>query len=181
MCIRDRYYRVFGPIPNSIISGAIAAYWQWGFSQQGYTTGFQLERVPTATSKPTPYEHVHPAVTTARCRRYCYQNVNSRLHLGYKRHDSNIHWSVQHPVPPTHMPSGSNQGADPYGITMHDGGILTNFQSILQNPGVNSLTRSEFDYRSGRFLIVGSTSWSSTHTTAPSWESQEYEISHGHF
>ena len=59
--------------------------------------------------------------------------------------------------------------------------FLTNFQSILQNPGVNSLTRSEFDYRSGRFLIVGSTSWSSTHTTAPSWESQEYEISHGHF
>ena len=79
------------------------------------------------------------------------------------------------------MPSGSNQSADPYGITMHDGGMLTNFQSILQNPGVNSLARSEFDYRSGRFLIVGSTSWSSTHTTAPAWESQEYEISHGHF
>ena len=175
-----RYYAVF-QMPSSIISTATSAYFTWAFQAAGYATGFQLERVPTSTSKPTPYEHVHPAVTTARCRRYAYQNVNSRLHNGYKRHDSNIHWSVQHPVPPTHMPSGSNQGADPYGITMHDGGLLTNFQSILQNPGVNSLTRSEFDYRSGRFLIVGSTSWSSTHTTAPSWESQEYEISHGHF
>ena len=79
------------------------------------------------------------------------------------------------------MPSGSNQSADPYGITMHDGGMLTNFQSVLQNPGVNSLSRSEFDYRSGRFLIVGSTSYSSTHLTVPSWESQEYEIMHGFF
>ena len=175
-----RYYAVF-QMPSSIISTATSAYFTWAFQAAGYATGFQLERVPTSTSKPTPYEHVHPAVTTARCRRYCYQNVNSRLINGYKRHDSNIHWAVQHPVPPTHMPSGSNQSADPYGITMHDGGMLTNFQSILQNPGVNSLARSEFDYRSGRFLIVGSTSWSSTHTTAPAWESQEYEISHGHF
>ena len=175
-----RYYAVF-KMPSSIISTATSAYFTWAFQAAGYATGFQLERVPTSTSKPTPYEHVHPAVTTARCRRYCYQNVNSRLINGYKRHDSNIHWAVQHPVPPTHMPSGSNQSADPYGITMHDGGMLTNFQSILQNPGVNSLARSEFDYRSGRFLIVGSTSWSSTHTTAPAWESQEYEISHGHF
>ena len=118
----SRYYMVF-QMPSSIISTATSAYWTWGFTAAGYHTGFQLERVPTATSKPTPYEHVHPAVTTARCRRYCYQNVNSRLHLGYKRHDSNIHWSVQHPVPPTHMPSGSNQGADPYGITLHDGGM----------------------------------------------------------
>ena len=175
-----RYYAVF-QMPSSIISTATSAYFTWAFQAAGYATGFQLERVPTSTSKPTPYEHVHPAVTTARCRRYCYQNVNSRLINGYKRHDSNIHWAVQFPVPPTHMPSGSNQSADPYGITMHDGGMLTNFQSILQNPGVNSLARSEFDYRSGRFLIVGSTSWSSTHTTAPAWESQEYEISHGHF
>ena len=176
-----RYYKVYGPMPSSIISGATALYFTWFLQNAGYATGFQLERVPTSTSKPTPYEHVHPAVTTARCRRYCWQNVNSRLHNGYKRHDSYIHWQERFPVPPTHMPSGSNQGATPYGITLHDGGMLTNFQSILQNPGVNSVSISEFDYRSGRFLIVGSTSWSSTHTTAPSWESQEYEISHGFF
>ena len=88
---------------------------------------------------------------------------------------------MQFPVPPTHMPSGSNQGATPYGITIHDAGLLTNYQSILQNPGINSASISEFDYRSGRFLIVASTSWSSTHTYAPSWESQEYEIGHGFF
>ena len=175
-----RYYAVF-QMPNSIISTATSAYWTWAFHAAGYHTGWQLERVPTATSKPTPYEHVHPSVTIARCRRYCYQNVNSRLINGYKRHDSNIHWAVQFPVPPTHMPAGSNQSVVPYGITLHDGGLLSNFQTVLQNPGVNSVSLSEFDYRSGRFLIVGSTSWSSTHTTAPAWESQEYEIQHGHF
>ena len=62
-----------------------------------------------------------------------FSNVNSRLFNGYKRHDSNIHWSEIFPVPPTHMPSGSNQGAIPYGIHLHDGGLLTNFQGILQN------------------------------------------------
>ena len=168
-------------MPSSIISGATGLYFQWGFTAAGYATGWQLERVPTSTSKPTPYEHVHPAVTTARCRRYCYQNVNSRLHNGYKRHDSNIHWQEQFPVPPTHMPSGSNQSATPYGIILHDGGLLSNFQSVLQNPGVNSVSISEFDYRSGRFIIVGSTSYSPTHVTVPAWESQEYEIGHGFF
>ena len=175
-----RYYMVF-QMPSSIISGAIGAYWTWAFQNAGYATGWQLERVPTSTSKPTPYEHVHPAVTTARCRRYAYQCVNSRLVGGYKRHDSNVHWGCQHPVPPTHMPTGSNQGNDPYGAHLFDGGLLTNFQSILQNPGVTSLNRSEFDYRSGRFLLVANTGWSSTHAFVPSWESQEYEISHGFF
>lgn len=175
-----RYYMVF-QMPSSIISTATSAYWTWAFNAAGYATGWQLERVPTATSKPTPYEHVHPSVTIARCRRYAYQCVNSRMMNGYKRHDGQISWTERFPVPPTHMPSGSNQSVPPYGITLHDGGMLTNFQSILQNPGVNSVQLSEFDYRSGRFLIVGSTSWSSTHTTAPSWESQEYEIGHGHF
>ena len=175
-----RYYMVF-QMPNSIISTASSAYWTWAFTAAGYHTGFQLERVPTSTSKPTPYEHVHPSVTIARCRRYCYQHVNSRLMNGYKRHDSNIHWSVQFPVPPTHMPSGSNQSVSPYGIYLHDGGLLSNFQSVLQNPGVNSVSISEFDYRSGRFIIVGTTNWGSTHATIPSWESQEYEIGHGFF
>ena len=175
-----RYYSVF-EMPSSIQSTSSSIYFTMANSSASYTTGFQLERVPTSTSKPTPYEHVHPSVTIARCRRYCYQHVNSRLMNGYKRHDSNIHWSVQFPVPPTHMPSGSNQSVAPYGIYLHDGGLLSNFQSVLQNPGVNSLSISEFDYRSGRFLINGSTSYSSTHTTVPAWESQEYEISHGHF
>ena len=79
------------------------------------------------------------------------------------------------------MPSGSNQSVAPYGIILHDGGLLTNFQSILQNPGVTSVSISEFDYRSGRFIIVGSTGYSPTHVTVPSWESQEYEIQHGFF
>ena len=175
-----RYYSVF-QMPSSIQSTSTSIYFTMAASDASYSTGFQLERVPTSTSKPTPYEHVHPSVTTARCRRYCYQVVNSRLMNGYKRHDGNIFWDVQFPVPPTHMPSGSNQSATPYGITLHDGGHLSNFQSVLQNPGVNSVSISEFDYRSGRFLINGSTSYSSTHTTVPAWESQEYEIMHGHF
>ena len=175
-----RYYAVF-QMPNSIISTATSAYWTWAFTAAGYHTGFQLERVPTATSKPTPYEHVHPSVTTARCRRYAFQIVNSRLVMGYVRHDGSCNWQLQHPVPPTHMPSGSNQSVDPYGTYLHDGGMITNFQSILQNPGLNNANRTEFDYRSGQFILYGSTSWSSTHTYIPSWESQEIEFMHGHF
>ena len=175
-----RYYKNV-QMPSSINSTAIAAYFTIGLLGSGYATGFQLERIPYSTAKPSPYEHVDPATTIARCRRYCFQTVNSRLFGGYKRHDNNIHWSEQHPVPPTHMPSGSNQSNNPYGIILHDAGLLTNFQSILQNPGVNSVSISEFDYRSGRFIIVGTTNWSSTHTFVPSWESQEYEIGHGFF
>ena len=67
-----RYYMVF-QMPSSIISGATALYFTWFLQNAGYATGWQLERVPTSTSKPTPYEHVHPSVTTARCRRYCFQ------------------------------------------------------------------------------------------------------------
>ena len=175
-----RYYKNV-QMPSSINSTAIAAYFTIGLLGSGYATGFQLERIPYSTAKPSPYEHVDPATTIARCRRYCFQTVNSRLFGGYKRHDNNIHWSDQHPVPPTHMPSGSNQANPPYGITLHDAGLLTNFQSILQNPAVNTVYLSEFDYRSGRFIIVGTTNWSSTHTFVPSWESQEYEIHHGFF
>ena len=175
-----RYYKNV-QMPSSINSTAIAAYFTIGLLGSGYATGFQLERIPYSTAKPSPYEHVDPLTTITRCRRYCFQNVNSRLFGGYKRHDNNIHWSEQHPVPPTHMPSGSNQSNNPYGIILHDAGLLTNFQSILQNPGVNSVSISEFDYRSGRFIIVGTTNWSSTHTFVPSWESQEYEIGHGFF
>ena len=169
MCIRDS------------ISGAIGAYWTWAFQNAGYATGWQLERVPTSTSKPTPYEHVHPSVTINRCRRYAFQFNHSRLVGGYKRHDSNVAWEMHHPVPPTHMPTGSNQGNDPYGVHLFDAGIFTNFQSILQNPGVTNLSRYEFDNRSGYFVLNGTSSWSSTHAFVPSWESAEFEVSHGFF
>ena len=176
-----RYFRVFGPMPNSIISGAIAAYWQWGFSAAGYTTGFQLERVPTSTSKPTPYEHVHPSVTIARCRRYAYRVYNSRHVTGWKRHDSNINWEARHPVLPTHMPSGSNQSADPYGVALITAGTLTNFQSVWQNPAVTSLGRYGFNPADGSFILYGTSGYSGTHLVIPSWEGFEYEIGHGFF
>jgi len=176
-----RYYRVFGPIPNSIISGAIAAYWQWGFTAAGYTTGFQLERVPTSTSKPTPYEHVHPSVTIARCRRYAYRVYNSRHVTGWKRHDAGVHWEAKHPVLPTHMPSGSNQSVDPYGVHMFTAGIFTNFQSNWQNPAVTSLSRYGFNPADGSFVLNGQSGYSGTHVVIPSWESFEYEVGHGFF
>jgi len=175
-----RYYKVF-QMPSSIISTATGAYWQWGFSQQGYATGWQLERVPTSTSKPTPYEHVHPSVTIARCRRYAYRKYNSRHVCGWKRHDSGISWEARHPVLPTHMPSGSNQSADPYGIHMHSAGTLTNFQSIWQNPAVTSLSRYGFNPADGSFIVNGQSNYSSAHLVIPSWESFEYEIQHGFF
>jgi len=177
----SRYYKVFGPMPSSIISGATAAYWLWGFSQQGYTTGFQLERVPTSTSKPTPYEHVHPSVTIARCRRYAYRVYNSRHVCGWKRHDSGVNWEARHPVLPTHMPSGSNQSADPYGIVLHTAGMLTNFQGIWQNPAVTSLSRYGFNPADGSFILNGQSNYSGTHLVIPSYEGFEYEVQHGFF
>ena len=175
-----RYYMVF-QMPSSIISGATALYFTWFLNTAGYATGWQLERVPTATSKPTPYEHVHPSVTIARCRRYCYRVYNSRHVMGYKRHDNNINWEARHPVLPTHMPSGSNQSADPYGVHMHSAGILTNFQYSLQNPAVTALYRYGFNPADGSFILYGTSGWSSTHTFAPSYEGFEYEVGHGFF
>jgi len=177
----NRYYRVYGPMPSSIISTATAAYWTWGFSAQGYATGFQLERVPTSTSKPTPYEHVHPSVTINRCRRYAYRKYNSRHVSGWKRHDANVNWEARHPVLPTHMPSGSNQSADPYGIHMHTAGMLTNFQSIWQNPAVTSLSRYGFNPADGSFILNGQSNYSGTHIVIPSYEGFEYEVQHGFF
>jgi len=177
----NRYYRVYGPMPSSIISTATAAYWTWGFSAQGYATGFQLERVPTSTSKPTPYEHVHPSVTINRCRRYAYRKYNSRHVSGWKRHDANVNWEARHPVLPTHMPSGSNQSADPYGVIMHTAGSLTNFQSTWQNPAVTSLSRYGFNPADGSFILNGQSNYSGTHIVIPSYEGFEYEVQHGFF
>ena len=176
----SRYYMVF-QMPSSIISTASSAYWQWGFSAAGYATGFQLERVPTSTSKPTPYEHVPPSVTIARCRRYAYRKYNSRHVTGWKRHDTGVHWEAKHPVLPTHMPSGSNQSADPYGIHLHTAGQLTNFQGNWQNPAVTSLSRYGFCPADGSFIVNGQSNYSGTHVVIPSWEGFEYEVGHGHF
>ena len=168
-------------MPSSIISTAIAAYWQWGFSAQGYSTGWQLERVPTSTSKPTPYEHVHPSVTINRCRRYAYRKYNSRHVTGWKRHDSNVNWEARHPVLGTHMPSGSNQSADPYGIILHTAGTFTNFQSVWQNPAITSLGRYGYNPADGSFIVFGTSNYSGSHIVIPSWESFEYEVQHGFF
>ena len=175
-----RYYKVF-QMPSSIISGATGLYFQWGFSAAGYATGWQLERVPTGTSKPTPYEHVDPSVTINRCRRYCYRVYNSRHVTGWKRHDSGVNWECRHPVLPTHMPSGSNQSVDPYGIILHTAGTFTNFQSIWQNPGVTSLSRYGFNPADGSFILNGQSSYSGTHVVIPSYEGFEYEVQHGFF
>ena len=170
-------------MPSSIISGATSAYWQWGFTGAGYHTGFQLERVPTSTSKPTPYEHVHPAVTIARCRRHCFRLENTRLMNGYKRGDSEIYWHVNTPVPYTHMPAGSNQRVSPLGASAISTGILTNFAGQLQNPALSSQSMVIFGYSpaSSSFILRGNTGWSSTYAHAPSWEGMEVEFGHGHF
>ena len=175
-----RYYMVY-QMPSSIISGATALYFTLFVNTAGYATGWQLERVPTATSKPTPYEHVHPSVTIARCRRYCYRKYNSRHVCGWKRHDSNVNWEARHPVLGTHMPSGSNQSADPYGIHMHTAGLLTNFQSNWQNPAVTSLGRYGYNPADGSFIVYGTSAYSGTHLVIPSWEGFEYEVGHGFF
>ena len=100
---------------------------------------------------------------------------------GWKRHDAGISWDARHPVLPTHMPSGSNQSADPYGVIMHTAGLLTNFQSIWQNPAVTSLSRYGFNPADGSFILNGQSSYSGTHIVIPSYEGFEYEVQHGFF
>ena len=175
-----RYYKNV-QIPSSINSTATGAYFHIGLTGAGTITGLQLERVPTSTSRPTPYEHVHPSVTIARCRRYAYRVYNSRHVTGWKRHDSGVNWEARHPVLPTHMPSGSNQSNDPYSIIMHTAGIFTNFQGIWQNPGVTSLSRYGFNPADGSFILNGQSNYSGTHVIIPSYEGFEYEVQHGFF
>ena len=129
-----------------------------------YFTGIQLEEGTEAT----PFEHVHYSEALRQCQRYFWKNADNtyRRVNGYKRHDSNVHFELQAPVPMRVAPSPN----------LTDGGIFTNFQSTFSatqsNPSI-----TEWDVSIGKGLLVVSSSYSSTHVNIPSWEGYSLELS----
>ena len=119
-------------------------------------TGVQFETGTVAT----PFEHRSYTDELARCQRYFFKISNSRLVMGYKRHDASSSFGVNSPVPMRAQPTPS----------LTDGGTFTNFQSNFSttqsNPNVYEW--SEFG---SRFIFQVQSTWSSTHTYVPAWES----------
>ena len=129
-----------------------------------YFTGIQLEEGTEAT----PFEHVHYSEALRQCQRYFWKNADNtyRRVNGYKRHDSNVHFELQAPVPMRVAPSPN----------LTDGGIFTNFQSNFGS-SQSSPSISEWDVSIGKGLIVISSDYSSTHVNVPSWEGYQLELS----
>ena len=118
-------------------------------------TGIQLEVGNNATE----FEHRSYGEELALCQRYFFKISNSRLVMGYKRHDNDASFAVNTPVPMRAQPTPS----------LIAGGTFTNFQSSFSttqsNPGIYEW--SEFG---SRFIFKVDSTWSSTHTYVPSWE-----------
>ena len=129
-----------------------------------YFTGIQLEEGTEAT----PFEHVHYSEALRQCQRYFWKNADNtyRRVNGYKRHDSNVHFELQAPVPMRVAPSPN----------LTDGGIFTNFQGNIGG-SQSSPSISEWDVSIGKGLIVISSDYSSTHVNIPSWEGYQLELS----
>ena len=121
-----------------------------------YITGIQLETGSVAT----PFEHRSYADELARCQRYFFKLSNSRLVGGYKRHDASSNFPVNTPVSMRVAPTP----------TLTAGGYFTNFQSNFNttqsNPNIYEWSES-----GNRFIFQVESTWSSTHTFVPSWES----------
>ena len=120
-------------------------------------TGVQLEVGRNATD----FEHRSYGEELALKQRYFFKLSNSRLVGGYKRHDGSSNFAVNSPVPMRAQPTPS--------LTV--GGSFTNFQS-------NSIAELNLvqTFTNGPSLVVDlfsqvSSTWSSTHTFVPSWES----------
>ena len=129
-----------------------------------YFTGIQLEEGTEAT----PFEHVHYSEALRQCQRYFWKNADNtyRRVNGYKRHDSNVHFELQAPVPMRVAPSPN----------LTDGGIFTNFQSNFGS-SQSSPSITEWDVSIGKGLLVISSDYSSTHVNVPSWEGYQLELS----
>ena len=126
-------------------------------------TGVQLELGKNATE----FEHRPYGEELALCQRYYFKLSNSRLIMGYKRHDASANFAVECPVPMRASPTP----------TLTAGGTFTNFQSNF-NTTQNSPSVYEWNSVSGnRFLLQVSSTWSSTHTFIPSWEGFTAEFS----
>ena len=118
-------------------------------------------------TQPTEFEYRPMGVELALCQRY-YWKVSDNTYRrvgGYKRHDTNVHFEMQSPVPMRVAPSP----------TLSDGGIFTNFQgnfgSTQSSPSI-----SEWDVYTGKGLLVIDSDYSSTHLFIPSWEGYQLQL-----
>ena len=119
-------------------------------------TGIQLEVGNNATE----FEHRSYGEELALCQRYYFKLANSRLVMGYKRHDGSANFPVNTPVSMRVAPTP----------TLTVSGTFSNFQSSFSttqsNPNVYEWSES-----GNRFVFQVQSTWSSTHTYVPAWES----------
>ena len=129
-----------------------------------YITGVQLELGTVAT----PFEHRSYGEELALCQRYYWQvNDNKYRRIGgYKRHDTNVHFEFQSPVPMRQAPAP----------TLSDGGLFTNFQGTFTASQSNPVI-SEWNTDTGQGLLVLESTYSSTHLVIPSWEGYQLQLS----
>jgi len=118
-------------------------------------TGIQLEVGNNATE----FEHRSYGEELALCQRYYFKLANSRLVMGYKRHDGSANFPVNTPVSMRVAPTPS----------LPTSGTFSNFQSSFSTTQ-SSPNVYEWSDSGNRFIFQVQTTWSSTHTYVPAWE-----------
>ena len=118
--------------------------------------GVQMEIGRNATD----FEHRSYGEELALCQRYFFKLSNSRLIMGYKRHDGSSNFPVNTPVPMRASPTPSLTAS----------GTFSNFQSSFSTTQ-SSPNVYEWSESGNRFIFQVQSTWSSTHTYVPAWES----------
>ena len=118
--------------------------------------GVQMEIGRNATD----FEHRSYGEELALCQRYFFKLSNSRLIMGYKRHDGSANFPVNTPVSMRAAPTP----------TLTASGTFSNFQSSFSTTQ-SSPNVYEWSESSNRFIFQVQSTWSSTHTYVPAWES----------
>ena len=137
--------------------------WMAATGNTWYITGLQVEEGTNATD----FDHRPYGDELALCQRYFFKLSNSRLIMGYKRHDSQASFELNCPVPMRAAPTA----------TLTADGTFTNFQSNF-NTTQSSPHIYEWNAASGnRALFRVNSNWGSTHTYVPSWEGFTAEFS----
>ena len=124
-------------------------------SNEWFITGVQLE----VGSNATEFEHRPYGEELALCQRYFFKLSNSRLIMGYKRHDGSANFAVNTPVSMRVAPTPS----------LTTSGTFSNFQSSFSTTQ-SSPNVYEWSDTGNRFIFQVQSTWSSTHTYVPAWE-----------